>query len=47
MILELRKRKLESLAEEGDVDLVTAKLTDEARNCNIRRFRNAIKIKVI
>ncbi|KAK4258224.1 hypothetical protein QN277_007696 [Acacia crassicarpa] len=44
-IVELRKRKLESLAEEGDVDLVIAKLTAEARNCNIQRFRNAIKIK--
>ncbi|KAK4253755.1 hypothetical protein QN277_010391 [Acacia crassicarpa] len=43
--IELRKRKLESLAEEGDVDLAIAKLTDEARNCNIQRFRNAIKIK--
>ncbi|KAI9116670.1 hypothetical protein K1719_012328 [Acacia pycnantha] len=43
--IELRKRKLESLAEEDDVDLVIAKLTDEARNCNIQRFRNAIKIK--
>ena len=47
MILELRKKRLESMAEDGDVDTLIAKLTDEARKCNIQRFRNAIKIKVI
>ncbi|XP_028760559.1 structural maintenance of chromosomes protein 5 [Neltuma alba] len=43
--IELRKRKLESVAVEGDMDMVIAKLTDQARNCNIQRFHNAIKIK--
>lgn len=46
MILEQRKRKLESMEKEGDLDLVMTKLIDESRNCNIQRFRNAIKIKV-
>ncbi|KAK9283376.1 hypothetical protein L1049_011618 [Liquidambar formosana] len=40
-----RKRKLESMEKEDDVDSVMAKLIDQAAKCNIQRFQCAIEIK--
>lgn len=41
-----RKRKLESIGKEVDLDTVMAKLIDEAANLNIQRLQCAIDIKV-
>jgi len=35
------------MEEQDDLDTELAKLVDHATNCNIQRFHNAIKIKVI
>ena len=45
--LEQKKGKLKSMEEQDDLDTELAKLVDQATNCNIQRFHNAIKIKVI
>lgn len=34
------------MEKERDVNMLMAKLSDEARNLNVQRFRNAMKIKV-
>lgn len=44
--LDQRKKKLESMEQEDDLDTVVAKLVDQAANFNIQRFHCAIKIKV-
>ncbi|CAK7330929.1 unnamed protein product [Dovyalis caffra] len=43
--VDQRKRKLESLLKEDDLDAVMAKLIDEAANINTRRLQCAIDIK--
>ena len=35
------------MEEQDDLDTELAKLVDQATKCNIQRFHNAIKIKVI
>lgn len=35
------------MEKQDDLDTEIAKLVDQATKCNIQRFRNAIKIKVI
>lgn len=44
--LDQRKKKLESMEREDDLDTVVAKLVDQAANFNIQRFQCAIEIKV-
>ena len=44
--LDQRKKKLESMEREDDLDTVVAKLVDQAANFNIQRFHCAIEIKV-
>lgn len=43
--IEQKKGKLKSMEEQDDLDTELAKLVDQATNCNIQRFHNAIKIK--
>lgn len=46
VIIDLRKRKLESIEKEGDFETVLAKLIDQAASLNMQRFKYAIEIKV-
>ncbi|KAL0561835.1 hypothetical protein IC582_002280 [Cucumis melo] len=43
--IDQRKKKLESMEREEDLDTVVAKLVDQVANFNIQRFRCAIEIK--
>ena len=46
VILDQRKRKLESLEKEDDLRTLMAKLIDQAANYNIQRFHCAMDVKV-
>lgn len=46
VILDQKKRRLESIEKEDDPDTSMTKLVDEAENLNIQRFKYAIEIKV-
>ena len=46
MIPGQRKRKLESMEKEDDLDTVMAKLIDQAAKFNIQRYQCVIEIKV-
>ncbi|PNY05837.1 structural maintenance of chromosomes protein 5-like, partial [Trifolium pratense] len=43
--IEQKKAKLKLMEEQDDLDTELAKLADQATECNIQRFHNAIKIK--
>jgi len=44
---EQKKVILKSMEDQDDLDTGLAKLVDQATKCNILRFHNAIKVKVI
>ena len=46
VILDQRRRKLESLDKEDDLDTLMAKLIDQAAKYNIQRFHCAMEVKV-
>lgn len=46
LILDQRRRRLESIEKEGDQDTVMAKLLDQAAGLNSQRVKYAIEIKV-
>ena len=46
VILDQRRRKLESLGKEDDLDTVMAKLIDQVAKYNIQRFNCAMEVKV-
>lgn len=46
MILVQRRRKLESMEKEDDLDTVMAKLNEQAAKHNIDRFHSVMEIKV-
>lgn len=46
LILDQRRRRLESIEKEGDQDTVMAKLVDQAASLNGQRVKYAIEIKV-
>ena len=46
VILDQRRRKLESLEKEDDLGTLMAKLIDHAANYNIQRFHCAMEVKV-
>lgn len=46
VILVQRRRKLESMEKEDDLDTVMAKLNEQAAKHNIDRFHSVMEIKV-
>lgn len=46
VITDQRKRKLESIEKEDDINTALAKLVDQAADLNIQQFKYAIEIKV-